>query len=244
MSRDVSRGGCSQEDFRQPVCWRVGPCPCPDGCLAWGIPTLKPTGCWVGPGLGSKMSASRRAHKDESSLICLSPVSMSPGWATAAPPPPQETLQDQQAGPTQAPIELLLLPLVPVHVRVYVHPLRVKSVFPTILWSSCFQALLAFKSKYSGGSSSQCQTPGLGSLMWGSDLSLLWENLCNIIILQFVGHPPRGYGFACIVSLPLLLWFLLYVFSCRRSFPEGFSLFQWWSFCRLWFWSARERRWT
>ena len=28
----------------------------------------------------------------------------------------------------------------------------------------------------------------------GSELSLMWENLCNIIILQFVVFPPRGYG--------------------------------------------------
>ena len=30
--------------------------------------------------------------------------------------------------------------------------------------------------------------------MWGSDLSLLSENLCNVIILQFVGCPPRVMG--------------------------------------------------
>lgn len=38
-------------------------------CLAGGVPTLEPTGCSVGPGLGakdpSKMSASRRVHTDE-----------------------------------------------------------------------------------------------------------------------------------------------------------------------------------
>ena len=34
-------------------------------------------------------------------------------------------------------------------------------------------------------------TPGLRSLTWDSELLLLWQNLCNIIILQFVGHPPR-----------------------------------------------------
>ena len=33
-----------------------------------------------------------------------------------------------------------------------------------------------------------------GSLTWGSELSLLWENLCNIIIFQFLGHPPRENG--------------------------------------------------
>ena len=89
-------------------------------------------------------------------------------------------------------------------------------------------APLAFKAKCSGVSFSQCRTPRLGSLMWGSELSLLWENLCNITILQFVGCLPRDMGFDYIASPPLLLvsfWFLLYVFSYRRSFLVGSSLF-------------------
>ena len=40
------------------------------------------------------------------------------------------------------------------------------------------------------GSSSWCQSSRLGCLMWGSELSLLWENLWNIIIFQFVCHLP------------------------------------------------------
>ena len=54
------------------------------------------------------------------------------------------------------------LPWVPVHMKPCVHPPRVESVFPPVLWSSCTQAPLAFKAKCSGGSSSQCQTPRLG----------------------------------------------------------------------------------
>ena len=34
----------------------------------------------------------------------------------------------------------------------------------------------------------------LQSLVWGSELSLLWEKLWNIIILHFVDYPPAGYG--------------------------------------------------
>ena len=44
------------------------------------------------------------------------------------PLPFQDTLQDQQVGLAQAPIQLLLLPWVPVHVRFFVCPLRVKSL--------------------------------------------------------------------------------------------------------------------
>ena len=68
----------------------------------------------------------------------------------------------------------------------------------------------------------------MGSPTWGSDLSLLWENLCSVIILQFVGHPTGVMGLDYIVSPPVLptpLWFLLYVFSCRRSFLVGSGLF-------------------
>ena len=86
------------------------------------------------------------------------------------------------------------LPWVPVHMKPCVHPPRVESLFPPILWSSCTQALLAFKAKCSGGSSFWCQMPSLGSLTWGLELSLLRENLCNIIIFHFVGRPPNGYG--------------------------------------------------
>ena len=38
------------------------------------------------------------------------------------------------------------------------------------------------------GLSSQCQTPRLGSLTWGSELSLLWENFCDIILFQLYKH--------------------------------------------------------
>ena len=52
MSKGVFSGRLwAQEDFRQPVCWQVELCSSLVGCLTWGIPALKPTGCWVGPGL-------------------------------------------------------------------------------------------------------------------------------------------------------------------------------------------------
>ena len=65
------------------------------------------------------------------------------------------------------------LPWDSVHVKVCVHILRMGSLFPPVLWSSCVQAPLAFNAKCSGGSFSQCQISTHGSLMWGSELSLL-----------------------------------------------------------------------
>ena len=63
----------------------MGLCSRPVGFLAWGIPVLEPIGCWVGPGLGEKMAASRRAHANECSPELPLPVSFSPQWATAVP---------------------------------------------------------------------------------------------------------------------------------------------------------------
>ena len=83
------------------------------------------------------------------------------------------------------------LPWDPVHVKICVLLLRMGSPFPPVLWST--QAPLAFNVRCSGGSFSQCQIPTCGSLMWDSELSLLWENLCDIIIFQFVSHLCSGY---------------------------------------------------
>ena len=47
--------------------------------------------------------------------------------------PLQEALQDQQVGLIQAPFKLVFLPWVSKYVRFGVHPLRVKSTFPTAL---------------------------------------------------------------------------------------------------------------
>ena len=77
---------------------------------------------------------------------------------------------------------------------VLVHTGTVELLFPPVIWGSWDQTPWAFKARFSGGSSFCCQAPRLGSLMWGSELSLLWENLCDIIIFQFVGCPPGRYG--------------------------------------------------
>ena len=73
-------------------------------------------------------------------------------------------------------------------------PPRVESLFPLDLSKSCNQIPLTFKVCFSGNSSSHCQTPRLGSLMLDSEPSLQWVDFCGIIVLQFVSHPPSGYG--------------------------------------------------
>ena len=71
---------------------------------------------------------------------------------------------------------------------------RVESLFPSVLSKSCHQIPLAFKVWFSGNSSSPCRTPRLGSLTWNSVPSLQWMDFCGISVLQFVSHPPSGYG--------------------------------------------------
>lgn len=93
------------------------------------------------------------------------------------------------------------------------------SIFPNLL-SSCKQSLLAFKAQCSGGFSSQ-----------GCIFRLREPDMGSALSLQFVGFPSGDMRFHYVVNLPLLLvllWFHLYVFSCKEIFLVGFSLFQQW----------------
>ena len=97
-----------------------------------------------------------------------------------------------RSGPVSDEITLFLLVLV--HTRPCVHPPRIEFLFPSILWNSCNPTPLTLKARFSGSSSSHCQIPRLRSLMWGSGLSLFWDNFCGIITFQFIGHLPGRYG--------------------------------------------------
>ena len=106
------------------------------------------------------------------------------------------------------------------------HTLQEFLFFP-VLWSSCYPDSLPFKAKYSGDSISQQETLRLESLTRGSELLLLWENLCDIIIFQFVGWPPIGYGVwlyhEC--TLPtILLWLLLCLWKYNILVGSSFPL--------------------
>ena len=125
-------------------------------------------------------------------------------------------------------------------------PPGVESLFPTILWISCSQSLLAFKARCSGGSSYWCQTPRLVSLTSGSELSLLRKNLCDRITFQSVGCQPTRHGMwlypEC--SPPTIFSWHDSLFECTISYLVGSSLFCWWLFSSCEFWCAPERRWA
>ena len=63
------------------------------------------------------------------------------------------------------------------------------SVSP-VLWKFSNQIPLTFKVRFPGDSQSLCQIPRLRSLLGGLELSQQCENFSDIIVLQFVDHPP------------------------------------------------------
>lgn len=110
--------------------------------------------------------------------------------------PLQEVLKDWQVGLIQVHFKLLMHSWIPKQVRFacavyfFQHP-GTPRVCPTGLQSQTFWGLVF-----------PMQDPQAGSLMWGSDLSLQWENLCNIIIVQCMDSPPRNMDLNYITSLP------------------------------------------
>lgn len=155
---------------------------------------------------------------------------MSPGLAPAASCLSGRHCKiNQQVSLIQASFKWLLLPWVPWHVRSLWSPF--KSRFSISTSSLALLKTSTFKAKCFGGLSSWCRTPGLGSLRWGSEPSLLGQNLyhCN--------YPPVGrwptwvWVLIILPSPPFLLvslCFPLYIFSCRRSF-----LLVFWSFSAI-----------
>ena len=108
-------------------------------------------------------------------------LTISKSFASNVLPPQQDTFTPVfPGGPPRTAVRFdpdsygdFVFPWDPVHVKVCVRLLRMASPFPPVPWSSCAQAPLAFNARCSGGSFSQCQIPTCGSLMWGSELSLL-----------------------------------------------------------------------
>ena len=82
--------------------------------------------------------------------------------------------------------------------------LRVESLFFKAIWLSCKRALLAFKARYAGPSSSWCRAHGPGSVMWGWDPLLLRQNLHNCGCPPVVDRLPRGVDLDYTTSSSLL----------------------------------------
>ena len=62
------------------------------------------------------------------------------------------------------------------------------------MFSEQYVPLLLLENRFLGDSQSLCQIPRLGRQMWGLGPLQQCENFFGIIVLQFVGHLPSGYG--------------------------------------------------
>ena len=93
------------------------------------------------------------------------------------------------SGSDRVPFKLLLLHWVLECVRFSVHHFMNRvSVSYSHMAFPCASPT-GLQSQMFRGSSSRCRTPGIGSLMWGSDSSLLGENLCSCDYLPICGSP-------------------------------------------------------
>ena len=132
----------------------------------------------------------------------------------------ERLLQDHQVGLTSAPFRLLPLHWVLEHIRVCVHPLRVKSFLQSSGSSNtspCGLQSQLFSEVVFPVQDTQTGEPDVGlgpphSLGRTSEI---------VIILLFVNCQPRVIGLddtTSLLLLTILLWFLLYVFSCGNFF--------------------------
>ena len=85
-----------------------------------------------------------------------------------------------------------------------VRPLGAESLFSRVLWASqMHNALLAFKDRGSGGSSSHCKPQGCGACCGIQTPSLLGGTSAIAIIFSFASHRPRS-GVRVFPSTPQL----------------------------------------
>ena len=126
-----------------------------------------------------------------------------------------EALQDQQVGLTQSPFKLLPLCWVLECVRFCIHLLEAECLFPTTLWLSHTQFLLACEAS-TWGSSSQCRTllPQLGNLIWVSEPSLFGKNFFPLSSHLWVAHLRVWVLTICLhSSYPSHCMYLFKIFS-------------------------------
>lgn len=159
----------TEEVFRQPFCWRVGLRSHPVCYLAWGTPPLEPKAIEWGE--------------------VLVPKRQPPGKLTQM-NVPQCIHHHSPGGPARPAgrsgpgfYQIAALALDPGAHEIFC--VLFKSLcFPQSWGAPAVKPYWPSKSNALEGSSSWC---------W-MELSVLWENLCDMIILQFVGRSLEGYG--------------------------------------------------
>ena len=158
----------------------MGQCSHLVGRLAWGIPVLKPTGFWMRLSLSAEMMIFGRAHTNKYSVGSPPPVSLPhnvpqltatfPGYSPKPAGKSHPVFHGVCFGLHPSVCETLCAPSKS-GVSVSLRPMELLDSNPAGLQSQMLWGLLFLM-----------PDPRLGSLMWGSELLLLWENLCDIII--------------------------------------------------------------
>ena len=137
------------------------------------------------------------------------------------PAPLQEFSQGNHVCLVQASINLFLLPWFPVHVKLCVYSVRVKSHFPQSFGSPNIKAHWPSKPDTLGAPFPGSGIPRLGSPTWALEPSLVWEKSYIIIILH-CALPTGGVGLdyilcafppTCLVIIPSLCLCLWKTFS-------------------------------
>ena len=209
----------AQNSFNSITCWWVGLCPLPGSCLAWPNPALGSVGSCSGYWWPSRAFTSRGTFRD---CRCLFPASCRERLLTHACTGDPPTLAGRFASASCG--SLLLFSGLGAHKILFVtfqtgvsvspSPVEVLSSDPTgpqgqIPWGFPVPLL----------------DPQVGSLTWGSEPSLQWENFFGLFFSSFwVAHPVR-LGFDFIMVVPLL---------CLWTKKIVWSIFFWWipgSFC-------------
>ena len=142
-----------------------------------------------------KMVPSRRAHTIEYTPIPLPPVFLSPQWPQLPPAFPGDSTKPANTSGSGS-YEVTAFSLGPSAHKTLCAPSNSTELnfwFPQFCGVFVIKPYWPSKPNALKSPLTQCQTPRLGSLMWGSEFSLLWEKLCDIIIYQLVGCPLGGY---------------------------------------------------
>ena len=99
-----------------------------------------------------------------------------------------------------------------------------ESLSPPVLWKSCNQIPLIFKSRFPRDSQSLCQIPRLGSLRCGPEPSQQWRTSLVLLFSSLWVTFLTGMGFDFMVIMPLLPYCFFFVFGCGVSFLVGPSI--------------------
>lgn len=116
---------------------------------------------------------------------------------------------NQQVGLIEVPFKLLLLPCILEHMTFCMCPIRMEFLFSQPSGSSESKACWS-KAEYSGGSSSQCQSPQLGAC-YGVKTTP-WRKPLQLCLR--VAHYRLWVLTIPSLSILLVSWLLLYIISC------------------------------